>query len=207
MLDDVLRRAYARFSGAQGFRSDELRALASEVAGSDLGPWLHGVLATTEELDYREALDWYGLHFTESKKKDEDDDPEHPGWLGADLEAQGGRLLVTHVKNGTPASEAGLNVGDEIVAVGDYRVPATADAWKERLKSYPPGTQDTLLVARRERHARLVPILGRQARHALGVDIGRVGEDQVVALAGQRLEQVAAMKRDPVAQPMRRHTS
>ncbi|HEX3528758.1 MAG TPA: PDZ domain-containing protein [Thermoanaerobaculia bacterium] len=154
-LDDVLRRAYARFSGAQGFRSDEFRALASEIAGSDLGPWLHSVLATTEELDYREALDWYGLRFTESKKKDEDDDPDHPGWLGADIEAQGGRLLVTHVKKDTPAYAAGVNVGDEIVAVGDYRVPATADAWKERLKSYPPGTQDTLLVARRERLLRL----------------------------------------------------
>jgi len=163
-LDDVLRRAYARFSGAQGFHSDELRALASEVAGSDLGPWLHGVLSTTEELDYREALDWYGLRFTDSKKKDEDDDADHPGWLGADVEAQGGRLLVTHVKNDTPAYAAGVNVGDEIVAVGDYRVPATVDAWKERLKSYPPGTKDTLLVARREQLLRLPVTFSQEPR-------------------------------------------
>jgi predicted metalloprotease with PDZ domain len=164
-LDDVLRRAYPRFSGAHGFRSEEFRALASEVAGTDLEPWLHRVLATTEELDYREALDWYGLRFTESKKKDEDEE-DVPGWLGADTELQGGRLLVTHVKKETPAYEAGLNVGDEILAVGDYRVPATADAWKERLKSYPPGTQDTLLVARRDRLVRLPVTFGQEPRLA-----------------------------------------
>ncbi len=170
-LDDVLRRAYSRFSGAQGFRSDEFRALASEVAGSDLGPWLHSVLATTDELDYREALDWYGLRFTESKKKDEDDDADHPGWLGADIEVQTGRLLVTHVKKDTPAYAAGVNVGDEIVAVGDYRVPATADAWKERLKSYPPGTKDTLLVARREHLLRLPVTFAPEPRLAWKLEV------------------------------------
>jgi predicted metalloprotease with PDZ domain len=160
-LDDVLRRAYPRFSRERGFRSDEFQALASEVAGTDLAPWFHRVLATTEELDYREALDWYGLRFTDSKKKDEEDDEDRRGWLGADTEVQGGRLVVTQVKKETPAYEAGLNVGDEILAVGDHRVPPTADGWKERLKSYPPGTQDALLVARRERLLR-VPVTFRE---------------------------------------------
>jgi len=62
---------------------------------------------------------------------------------------------VTQVKRETPAYEAGLNVGDEILAVGDYRVPPALDGWKERLKAYPPGTKDSLLVARRERLLRL----------------------------------------------------
>jgi len=155
-LDDVLRRAYSRFSGERGFGAEDLRAVASEVAGTDLGPWLHQALETTAELDYKEALDWYGLRFTESKKKEKDeDDEEKPGWLGAETEVQGGRLVVTQVKRETPAYEAGLNVGDEILAVGDYRVPPTVDGWKERLKSYPPGTEGSLLVARRERLLRL----------------------------------------------------
>jgi predicted metalloprotease with PDZ domain len=167
-LDDVLRRAYARFSGERGFRSDELRAVASEVAGTDLGPWLRQALDTTEELDYREAREWYGLRFTESKKKDKDDEDEedHAGWLGADTEIQGGRLVVTQVKRETPAYEAGLNVGDEILAVGDYRVPPTAEGWKERLKSYPPGSKDSLLVARRDRLLRLPVAFAAEPRPA-----------------------------------------
>jgi predicted metalloprotease with PDZ domain len=167
-LDDVLRRAYSRFSGERGFRSEELRAVAGEVAGVDLGPWFHQALETTEELDYGEALGWYGLRFVESKKKDEDDEPA--GWLGAETEIQHGRLVITQVKRDTPAFTAGLNVGDEILAVGDYRVPP--EGFKQRLESYPPGTRDTLLVARRERLLRLPVIFDAEPHPAfkLAVD-------------------------------------
>jgi predicted metalloprotease with PDZ domain len=193
-LDDVLRRAYSRFSGAQGFRSDEFRAVASEVTGADLGPWFHRALATTEELDYQEALDWYGLRFTENKKKDEEDDADRPGWLGADTDMQGGRLLVTHVKTDTPAFAAGVNAGDEIVAVGDYRVPATADAWKERLKSYPPGTKVTLLVARRELLLRLPVTFAQEPRLTwkLEVDPQATPEQQAHLAAWLRSSQLAS---------------
>jgi len=62
-LDDVMRLAYARYGGARGFTPDEFRATAEEVAGVDLRDWFRRALATTEELDYVEALDWYGLLF------------------------------------------------------------------------------------------------------------------------------------------------
>ncbi len=62
-LDDVMRLAYARYGGARGFTPDEFQATAEEVAGVDLKEWFHRALATTEELDYVEALDWYGLLF------------------------------------------------------------------------------------------------------------------------------------------------
>jgi predicted metalloprotease with PDZ domain len=65
-LDDVMRLAYKRYSSARGFTPDEFQAAASEVAGSDLRPFFHSVLDTIEELDYREALDWFGLRFAES---------------------------------------------------------------------------------------------------------------------------------------------
>jgi predicted metalloprotease with PDZ domain len=168
-LDEVLRRAYARFSGERGFRSEEFRALAGEVAGVDLGPWFHRALETTEELDYSEALGWYGLRLVESKKKDEDED-ETAGWLGTETEIQHGRLVITQVKRETPAYEAGLNVGDEILAVGDYRIPP--EGFKQRLEAYPPGTRDTLLVARRERLLRLPVTFGAEPHPAfkLAVD-------------------------------------
>jgi predicted metalloprotease with PDZ domain len=62
-LDDVMRLAYERYGGARGFTPDEFRATAEEVAGVDLREWFHRALATTEELDYSEVLDWYGLGF------------------------------------------------------------------------------------------------------------------------------------------------
>jgi predicted metalloprotease with PDZ domain len=62
-LDDVMRLAFARYSGAHGFTPGQFRAVASSVAGVDLGAWFHRALDTTEELDYSDVLDWYGLQF------------------------------------------------------------------------------------------------------------------------------------------------
>ena len=62
---DVMRLAYQRYGGARGFTPEEFQAAAEEVAGVDLAEWFRRALASTEELDYDEALAWYGLRFAE----------------------------------------------------------------------------------------------------------------------------------------------
>ena len=62
-LDDVMRLAYRRYGGSRGFTADDFRATASEVAGVDLSGWFKRTVSSTQELDYDEALDWYGLRF------------------------------------------------------------------------------------------------------------------------------------------------
>jgi predicted metalloprotease with PDZ domain len=62
-LDDVMRLAYQRYGGDHGFKPEEFRAVAEEIAGESLDDWFKLALATTKELDYTEALDWYGLQF------------------------------------------------------------------------------------------------------------------------------------------------
>ena len=164
-LDDALRLAYQRYAGERGFREEEFHRVLEEVAGIGLGDWLKVALESTRELDYTEALDWYGLRFAESqeKEKKEGEAEELPAaWLGAETENQGGRLVVTVVKRGTPAYEAGLNVGDEILAIGDHRVPV--DGLENRLKNYRPREKGSLLVARRERLTRLPVIFGEKPR-------------------------------------------
>jgi predicted metalloprotease with PDZ domain len=65
-LDDVIRLAYERYSEERGFTPDDFRRTAEEVAGVDLSDWFHTALASTEELDYAELLDWFGLQFSRS---------------------------------------------------------------------------------------------------------------------------------------------
>ncbi|MES1241440.1 MAG: PDZ domain-containing protein [Acidobacteriota bacterium] len=163
-LDDVLRLAWRRYSGERGFQREDLRAAVEEVAGPGLGDWLTRALETTAELDYEPALAWYGLRFVESEDADEKEkkEEEPAGWLGVDTEVQAGRLVVTQVRRETPAFDAGLNVGDEILGLGDYRVPP--DGWDERLKAYRPGQKETLLLARRERLMRLPVVFGEKLR-------------------------------------------
>ncbi len=165
-LDDAMRLAFQRYSGERGYRPEELRKVFEEVAGSDLGDWLHKAVDTTEELDYAEALDWYGLRFApdaESAAKKDAEPKELPaGWLGMDTSSRDGRLTVTTVKRGTPAYDAGVNVGDEILAIDDYRVPP--DGLEGRLKDYRPGEKATLLVARRELLTRLPITFGEKPK-------------------------------------------
>jgi predicted metalloprotease with PDZ domain len=157
-LDDILRAAYAKYSGDRGFTPEEFRAVAEEVSGLDLQSFWRQAVIGTGELEYDAALDTFGLAFKP---------PEPPkagapikGWLGATTRVDGGRVLVSHVRRGTPAHDAGLNVDDEIVAIDDYRV--RADKLDERLEQYPPGSVVSLLVARRDRLVRIGVTLGME---------------------------------------------
>jgi predicted metalloprotease with PDZ domain len=62
-LDDVMKLAYQRYSGTKGFTPEQFRKATEEVAGVDLRAWFQKTVSSTEELDYTEALDWFGLRF------------------------------------------------------------------------------------------------------------------------------------------------
>jgi predicted metalloprotease with PDZ domain len=62
-LDDVMRQAYVKYSGARGFTHDEFVAVAESVAGHSLREFFRRAVFSTEELDYAEALEWFGLRF------------------------------------------------------------------------------------------------------------------------------------------------
>ena len=143
-LDDVMRLAYARFSGTRGYTPEEFRTTAQDVAGTDLSAWFARALDTTEELDYAEALDWLGLEFSDPPG---DPGDEAFGWVGLVTRASNGRLLVGQVRRGTPAYDAGFNVGDEILAIGDHRV--LPNEWSARIAATPPESEISVLVSRR----------------------------------------------------------
>src|SRR5215471_1136043 len=144
-LDDVMTLAFARFSGARGFTPEDFRKAASEVAGTDLGAWFHAALDTTEETDYRPALDWHGLAFGPSKVKEGD---AARARLGATVGETNGRLIVANVPRGTPAFDGGVNAGDEIVAIDGLRV--TPDQYEARLDGLSAGRTVPLVVARHD---------------------------------------------------------
>jgi predicted metalloprotease with PDZ domain len=91
-LDDVMRLAYRRYAGERGFTPEEFRATAEVVAGVDLKEWFRKAIASTEELDYAEALDWFGLRFAPPNGSP----PGPPSWKLETredaTEAQKGRL-------------------------------------------------------------------------------------------------------------------
>lgn len=65
-MDDVIRLEYKRWSGAHGYTEDEFDQTVSDAAGVDVNDLLHKLIATTQEVDYTEMLDWFGLRFAPS---------------------------------------------------------------------------------------------------------------------------------------------
>ena len=161
-LDDVMRLAYQRYSGEKGYTPQEFRATAQEVAGIDLSGWFHKVLETTEELDYSEALAWFGLQFKSGKpEKDKTKDTDPPkAWTGLVTKVDGGRLLVSQVKRSTPGFTAGFNVNDEILAINEDRV--RPEGWGAKMDVYRPGDKVSVLIARRDRLMRLETVFAEE---------------------------------------------
>ncbi len=166
-LDDVMRAAYARYSGLHGYTQDEFIALASEVAGGDLTAWFDALVNQPGEFDYQPALDWYGLEFEQPQPPAQPQPgtpaalapPDPPkGWLGAGTTDQNGRLIITQVRSDTPAAAARLSVDDEVLAIENLRVsPSQLD---RRLELYGAGTEVDFLISRRDQILSIPVTLG-----------------------------------------------
>lgn len=178
-LDDAMRLAWRRFgpgsasagesNGAGGFTGDQIRAVLEETAGRSLEAFLDQALETTEELEYAPALEWFGLRFAEPEADPDEEGEEPAGWLGIDTAVENGRLRIRRVQRGTPAHEAGLNVDDEILAIGGFRVPP--HGLEERLKAFHPEQTSTILVARRERLVELPITFGEEPRETWKLEV------------------------------------
>jgi predicted metalloprotease with PDZ domain len=62
-MDDVVHLEYKRWSGEHGYTEEQFAQTAADAVGFDIKPLMHKLVATTEEVDYTEMLDWFGLRF------------------------------------------------------------------------------------------------------------------------------------------------
>lgn len=140
-LDDAMRWLWTRHADAQGYTPADVRAAVAAVAGEPLDAQFDAWVDGTEPLDLAPALAWHGLRW-----KPADASAKVKGWLGL---AHDGALVVTQVRDHTPAAEGDLDVGDEILAIDGRRVTAaTIVVEVERLV---PGEAVEVTVARRGR--------------------------------------------------------
>ncbi len=152
-LDDMMRHLYERFAGERGYSDRAVQAAAEEIAGAPLGSFFDRHIRGTEEVDYAPALALFGLRFRDPAAGRGEDAPSIQ--VGFETREDQGRLLVKSVRRDGPAHEGGLDAGDEILAVGGYRI--TPDTFAERLLQYAPGDRLEFLVARRDA-IRIVPL-------------------------------------------------
>ncbi|MBD1910991.1 MULTISPECIES: M61 family metallopeptidase [unclassified Leptolyngbya] len=136
-LDDVLRQMWHQFGQDEiGFLPEQLEAIIAGVAGADLNDFFQRYLHTTEELPFDTYLEPFGLRL-------KPDDVSHAApFTGMQVRSEHGRDVIKFVEYGSPAQRAGLDAGDELLALDGLRV--TAEQLSDRLQDYQPG--DTVEV-------------------------------------------------------------
>jgi predicted metalloprotease with PDZ domain len=174
-MDDLMRLLWERYGSVdQGFPEGAVEALAAEVAGTDLRPFFDHALRSTGELDYAGLLAFAGAELVPPRPPGAPMagmGPMGPGpvrfagpagatlpvpppgpWeshTGLTLRGGAGRIEVVNVLTGSAAWQAGVNAGDELVALDGFRV--MAPEWlNARLLERQQGSLAALTVFRRD---------------------------------------------------------
>ena len=140
---DVMREMYRRFPrDGPGYTNADVRSVTDEIGGEGVKGVFDSLINGTGSIDWERVLGYAGLELVASDGA--------PGvWTGMDLSEYGGRTRITRVIAGSPSSAAGLDIGDEVVAMDGRRI--TASGLRERLKDLAPGGSIHLSVFRRDR--------------------------------------------------------
>lgn len=149
-LDDVMRSMYRKYPlSGKGYTLEEFRKMAEEVAGGSLEKFFEQYVTGTAPLPWEEFLAHAGIQISakDSIKK---------VWTGFTTSDNGEKTRITRVTAGSPAYNAGLDPGDELLALDGKRV-RTADL-NDRLAEQNEGDSVTLTIFRND-HIREVKII------------------------------------------------
>ncbi len=140
---DVMRELYRRFPRkGSGYMNADVRNAAAEAGGEGMRAVFDSLVKGTAPIDWERVLGYAGLELTEVE-------PAPAVWTGMDVADAEGLARVTRVIAGSPAFKAGLDIGDEIVAMNGFRISGMQ--MQQRLKDLAPGTAVHLTVFRSER--------------------------------------------------------
>ncbi len=100
----------------------------------------------------------------------------YASWLGMRLDEKDGALTVGAVDAIGPAAQAGLQVGDQVIAAGDKRVASAVD-YARALVGAEPGRAFALSVRRGNRELTLKPVPQPRAAGTIATAIGAQVEE------------------------------
>ncbi|NJK99552.1 MAG: M61 family metallopeptidase [Spirulinaceae cyanobacterium SM2_1_0] len=176
-LNQVLQKMWQQFGREErGFTPAELRAVLEAVAGFDLSAFYAAYIDGLAELPFDDFLAPFGLRL---KAAADDKTP----YLGVKLTQNGDRADIQFVASNSPAARAGLDAGDELLALDGLRVTATQ--LNSRLSDYQPGDRVTLTAFHFDELLTTTAILGepQPTRYQL-VPMANPTPEQQALLAG-----------------------
>jgi len=163
-LDDVMRAMYDEFYlkspnssyylRGRGYHVEDLQRVATQVAGVDFSEFFDRYVRRPEKLPYEEAFGYVGLQVTKTALKE-------PFDAGLRIDFDGG-AMIDNVRSNSPAENAGIQSGDEIVELAGRR--AGRNTWLTTLARYKSGDSVSITVKRDRRTIKTEMVLGQPDR-------------------------------------------
>jgi predicted metalloprotease with PDZ domain len=142
-FDDVLVAMWEQFGKAEiGFTETQLQQIIESIANEDLTEFYDRYIHGVEELPFNEYLAAVGV---ELKPVNTDNVPN----LGIIVKSEHGREMIKSVASNSPAQLAGIDPGDELLAIDGFKI--SADKLIDRLKSYQVGDKVELTIFHSDR--------------------------------------------------------
>ncbi|HEY8224931.1 MAG TPA: PDZ domain-containing protein [Pyrinomonadaceae bacterium] len=165
-LDDVMRRMYEDFYikspnatyylRGRGYTSEDFQRVASEVGGLDLGSFFELYVRGVGVLPYQDAFASVGLSLVREQARQ----PYNAG-IGIDFEDKGS-LTIGVVRPKSPAEEAGLEEGDEIISLAKKSI--TRENFLLSLSRFKQGDRVPITVKRDRRTIQATLVFGPPER-------------------------------------------
>jgi len=165
-LDDVMRRMYDDFYlkspnasyylRGRGYTTEDFERVVSEVSGSDMSDFFRRYVRAVETLPYDEAFAFLGLHLARVQARQ----PFNAG-IGIDPENKDS-LTIGVVRPKSPAEEAGLEEGDEIISLGKRNI--ARENFLVSLSRFKQGDRVPITVKRDRRTIQTTLLLGAPER-------------------------------------------
>ena len=165
-LDDVMRRMYDEFYlnspnssyylRGRGYTTEDFERVTSEVSGSDMSGFFRRYVHGVAILPYDEALAFLGLNLAREQARQ----PFNAG-IGIDWEDKNS-LTVGVVRPKSPAEDAGLEEGDEIISLGRKNI--TRENFLVSLSRFKQGDRVPITVKRDRRTIQTTLLIGAPER-------------------------------------------
>ena len=152
-LDNVMQIMWQKFGIPEiGYTPEQLQNVISSVANVNLKDFWQICLHSTEELPLNQYLKPFGL------KIQANGNGEAIPFLGLTAKTENGSTIVKFVETGSPAQKAGIDPGDELLAIEGIRV--NAEQIPERLKDYQPSDSISVSLFHQDQLRTVSVILG-----------------------------------------------
>ncbi|MBD2294877.1 M61 family metallopeptidase [Anabaena sphaerica FACHB-251] len=155
-LDDVMVKMWEQFGKSEiGYTPEQLQDVIELVAGIDLSDFFKRYIDGLDDLPFNDYLEPFGLQLVE--------ECEQEPYLGVRIKTENGREIIKFVEMNSPAKTAGIDAGDELLALDGIKVGT--NQLSERLQDYQPNDSIQITVFHQDELRNYSVILGKQHPH------------------------------------------